>query len=174
LFVADAVSLAVLPRGPVAEPEAVVVLPEFVTVPFAVVVPPFGPVTVAAPVAPLMVLLTAAVPEVVLPRAEVAVPVAVTVLPLRVAELLAVPPRGPVAECCAKPADAPNANARIKAAVCVFFMANLLAPGLLANPSLLSAGWVLLINETPRHAAGCSRGHFLTKQQLPRLIHKNT
>jgi hypothetical protein len=99
LFIADAVPLAVLPRAPVADPEAVVVLPVFVTVPFAEVVPPFVPVTVAAPAVPLKVFLTVAVPLAVLPLAEVAVPVAVNELPLRVAELLAVPPRGPVAEC---------------------------------------------------------------------------
>jgi len=126
LLVLDAVPLAVLPRGPVADPVAVVVLPVFVTVPFSVVVPPFGPVTAAVPVAPVMVFFTVAVPVVVLPPAEVAVPVAVTVFPLRVAELLAVPPRGPVAECCAYAEETPNDSARIKVAVQVFFIKNLL------------------------------------------------
>jgi hypothetical protein len=126
LLLLEAVPLAVLPRGPVADPVAVVVLPLFVTVPFAVVVPPFGPVTATAPVAPVMVFFTVAVPVVVLPLAEVAVPVAVTVFPLRVAEVLAVPPRGPVAECCAYAEETPNDSARIKVAVQVLFIKNLL------------------------------------------------
>jgi hypothetical protein len=100
--------------------------PLFVTVPFAVLVLPFGPVTLALPVVPIIVFFTVAVPVVVAPRADVAVPVAVTVLPLRVTELLALPPRGPAVERWAKPIETPIVSARIKAAVCVIFMANLL------------------------------------------------
>lgn len=126
LFVADAVPFAVLPLGPVADPPAVVVPPLFVTVPFAVLVLPFGPVTLALPVVPIIVFFTVAVPVVVAPRADVAVPVAVTVLPLRVTELLALPPRDPAVERWAKPIETPSVSARIKVAVCVIFMANLL------------------------------------------------
>jgi hypothetical protein len=135
LFVADALPLAVLPLGPVAVPVAVVVLPFVFTVPFAVVVPPFGPFTFAVPVAPVAVFFTVAVPVVVLPRADVAVPVAVTVFPLLVAELLAVPPRGPVVERCAPATETPIESARNKPAMPVIFMANLLVNGFPRVPS---------------------------------------
>jgi hypothetical protein len=126
LFVDETVPPADLPRGPVTDPAAVVVVPLLLTVPLAVLVPPFGPTTVAAPLVPVTVFFTVAVPVAELPRAPVALPVAVKVFPLRVTELLAEPPRGPRTECCANPTDTPNDSASIKAAVRVFLMVNLL------------------------------------------------
>jgi hypothetical protein len=101
-FVAVPEPLVVPPFGPVTEPFAVVdPLAFFVADPEAVVVPPRGPVAEPDACAPRAVFVTLTDPLTVLPRALVAVPDPLTVAPLRLALPVAVPPRGPVAVCCA-------------------------------------------------------------------------
>jgi hypothetical protein len=89
-----------LPRGPLTVPAAVVVAPLLVVVPLALVVPPRGPVTEPLSVVPVLVLVAVALPETLFPLADVAVPLAVADLPDCVTELVAVPPRLPVAVFC--------------------------------------------------------------------------
>jgi dihydroorotase-like cyclic amidohydrolase len=93
-----------------------------VVVPLAVVVPPFGPLTVAVPVAPVLVLVAVAVPLTVFPRALVAVPVAVAEVPLVLRLPVAVPPRRPVTVCCASAIGRLSERARIVSAVRLFVM----------------------------------------------------
>jgi hypothetical protein len=93
----------VVPHGPVAVPFTVVVpLPLFVVVPLAVVVPPLGPVTVPDLLVPVWLSLMLPVPDAVFPRAPVAVPLPIAVLPFWAAEPVAVPPFLPVVVFCAK------------------------------------------------------------------------
>jgi hypothetical protein len=65
----------------------------FVVTPEAVVVPPWGPVTVPCSVAPVFVAVTLPVASTVCPFALVAVAVPFTVFPFCVTEVVAVPPR---------------------------------------------------------------------------------
>ena len=104
-FTAVPLAAAVLPLRPVTEPLAVVV-PVLV---FVLVVteadPPLEVEAEAEPLTPESVLVAVAVPVALLPRAPVAVPVAVALVPLVVTPPVAVPPLGPVAVFCAEAAQ---------------------------------------------------------------------
>ena len=117
--------LRVVPRGPVAVPDTVLVpLALLVVVPEAVLVLPLGPVTVAESPVPLRVLVAEAVPVAVAPFAVVAVPLAVAVLPVRVTELEAVAPRRVVTDFWAEAAEA--ASERVRRMLTASFMVGLL------------------------------------------------
>ena len=79
----------------------VVPLALFVVVPFAVVVPPFGPVTMPDSLVPVRVRVTLPCPDAVLPRAPVTLPLPFTVFAEREAVPVAEEPRGPVRVFCA-------------------------------------------------------------------------
>jgi len=119
LIVEEPLTVVVPPCGPVTVPLVAVPLELMVVVPFAVVVPPLGPVTVADSVAPVRVRVALPSAETVVPLALVAVAVPETVLPLREAEAEAVPPRGPVRECCA---SAGRVRRKIAVVRAMFFM----------------------------------------------------
>jgi hypothetical protein len=111
------------PFGPVTVPLAVVVVPLFLVVPVAVVVPPCGPVTEAESAVPVRVFVAVAVPEAVAPFALVAVPVAVTDLPVCVTLVDAVPPRFPVTDFCAYAAvESERIRPALKVAISFIFI----------------------------------------------------
>jgi hypothetical protein len=123
LFTALADPVDVPPFGPFTVPVAVFVpLPLFVVEPVAVVVLPFAPVTVADPAAPLRVLVAVTEPDTVLPRALVAVPVAVAVLPFVTTVPVAVPPCFPVTVRCANAAGSTSESVMIVSTVRMFFI----------------------------------------------------
>jgi hypothetical protein len=125
-FTAVPLPEAVLPLRPVAEPLAVdvPVLVLLLTVPVAE--PPWEPEAEALPFTPVRVLLAVAVPVALLPRAPVAVPFAVAVLPLVVTPPVAVPPCGPVTVCCAEAREKLSVSAREERARRVILIGKLL------------------------------------------------
>jgi hypothetical protein len=150
LFVAEPLAVDVPPFGPFTVACPLFPFPVFAVEPVAVVVLPFGPVTVAESAVPLRVLVALADPDIVFPRALVAVPVAVTDLPVCFTEPVAVPPRLPVTVCCASAEVSGSASANAIAAVAKFF-------------PVISVSFVLLVKilnchshltRTPSHSRG--------------------
>ena len=105
------------PLGPVAVPLAVVVVPLLVVVPLAVLVPPFGPVTVAESDVPVRVFVALAEPDTAFPFAPVAVPLAVAVVPFCFTDPVAVLPRLPVTVFCASAEEAGSITRKRASAV---------------------------------------------------------
>jgi hypothetical protein len=98
----------VYPLRPVAVPLAVVVPVLLLLLTVLLAEPPMDVEAEPLPSTPLSVFVAVAVPVALLPRAPVAVPLAVALVPLVVTPPVTVPPRGLVTVCCATAAERPN------------------------------------------------------------------